>query len=161
MLLRHVWRVDKNHGLGASLRDVLVLQLLAIAEAVDFIEMSAALERLRVAVRRSDNSETTTSDVSESAVEAIEVSSVREENSEWDFLLVGTIELFWKKHDAGIDADGESISVVVVEIGFQSSLHHLQHSLESISGLFALKSGGGRERVRRHKKKRSLLSDAF
>jgi hypothetical protein len=141
MFLGDMRRVHEDHSLGTTLGNVLVLKLLTVAETEHLIEMSPAFERLGVAVGRSDDSEPTTSDVSESAVEPVEVSSVREEDSEGNLLLVGAIKLFRKEHDTWVHSEGESVSVVVVEICFQGSLDDLQHSLEGVSGLLALKSG--------------------
>lgn len=139
----HVGRVDKNNGFGTSLWDVFVLQLLTVTETIHFIKMSAAFERFSIAVGRCDNSEATTSNISKSAMETIEISSMREENSKWNFLLVGAIKVFWKEHNSWINSNRECVSIVIVEISFQSPLDHLQHSFKGISGLFTLEPSQG------------------
>jgi hypothetical protein len=95
VLLFDTGRVDENDGLGSSLRNVFVLQLLTVAEAIDLIEMSAAFERLCVTVGRSDDSEPSSGNVSESAVEAVEISSVGEEDAEGNFFLFRALKVFW------------------------------------------------------------------
>jgi hypothetical protein len=172
VLLFDAGGVNEDDRLCSSLRDVLVLELLAVAETVHLVKVATALERLGVAVGRSHDAKASASDVSESAVEAVEVSSVGEEDAEGNFFLFGALEVVRQEHDAGVNSEGECVSgvvrvggeggespVVVVEISLQSSFDHFEHSAESVAGLLALDSVMRSGRMRREAM--AVLCDVF
>lgn len=106
----------QDGSLGTSFWDILVLQVLRRGQGVILVEKRSDVGVVVLLSSRSDDSNTTSSDVSESDVESSELGTDHEEHAEG---LLGVLDL-WQK--AGVKSEGQSDLGWLVEVALEDVL---------------------------------------
>ena len=103
--------VQENSTLGTELGDILVLEVLSEGKVEGLLELRSDVLGVALLVTRLDETDTTTRDIGETDVEALELSTHHEEDGEGEAREVHIGE------ELGVEAEGDGGLVGAVEVG--------------------------------------------
>jgi hypothetical protein len=121
--------VGQNGTLGSTLRDILVLEVLGRRQGIVLVEQGSDVAVVVLLASRSDDSDTTSGDVSESDVESTEVGADDKEHAE---RLLGVLDV---GQEGRVESEGEGDLGRLVKVALENVLVEDEQRLEDLESV--------------------------